>query len=158
MDQHHKNTTDNYSLQDLGLKCSAWKRLCLNYPKLMQIIRNLAEIEGLPKCFRNKSSEIRNLFSAEIPPLLFLLPPQLPEPEGSKLLTFKFSSLNFVKSYSKLILLLYHHSPPPVIHSLVKTCPQNCFLSRVWAARNIFPGLQFIAFISYIDNNSDNIY
>ena len=24
------------SIQDLGLKCSAWKRLCLNYPKLMQ--------------------------------------------------------------------------------------------------------------------------
>ena len=105
-------TTDNYSLQDLGLKCSAWKRLCLNYPKLMQIIRNLAEIEALPKSIQNKSSEIRNLFSAEILPLLFLLPPQLPEPEGSKLLTFKFSSLNFVKSYSKLILLLYHHSLP----------------------------------------------
>ena len=70
MDQHHKNTTDNYSLQDLGLKCSAWKRLCLNYPKLMQIIRNLAEIGALPRCIRNKSSEIRNLFSAKIPSLL----------------------------------------------------------------------------------------
>ena len=53
MEQHYKNTTDNYSLQDLGLKCSAWKRLCLNYPKLMQIIRNLAEIVALPKCIRN---------------------------------------------------------------------------------------------------------
>ena len=53
MEQHYKNTTDNYSLQDLGLKCSAWKRLCLNYPKLMQIIRNLAEIEDLAKCIRN---------------------------------------------------------------------------------------------------------
>ena len=70
MDQHNKNTTYNYSLQDLGLKCSAWKRLCLNYPKLMQIIRNLAENEVLPKCIRNKSSEIWNLFSTEIPPLV----------------------------------------------------------------------------------------
>ena len=70
MDQHHKNTTDNYSLQDLGLKCSAWKRLCLNYPKLMQMIRNIAEIEALPKCIQNKSSEILNLFSAKIPSLV----------------------------------------------------------------------------------------
>ena len=69
MEQHYKNTTDNYSLQDLGLKCSAWKRLCLNYPKLMQIIRNLAEIEAFPKCIRNKPSEIRYLCSAEILPL-----------------------------------------------------------------------------------------
>ena len=67
------NTTDNYSLQDLGLKCSAWKRLCLNYPKLMQIIKNLAEIEALPKCIRNKSSEIRHLFSAKIPPLIGII-------------------------------------------------------------------------------------
>ena len=58
MEQYYKNTTDKYSLQDLGLKCSAWKRLCLNYPKWMQIIRNLAKIEALPKCIRNKSSEI----------------------------------------------------------------------------------------------------
>ena len=70
MEQHHKNTTDNYSLQDLGLKCSAWKRLCLNYPKLMQIIQNLAKIEALPKCIQNKSSKIRNSFSAKIPPLV----------------------------------------------------------------------------------------
>ena len=69
MKQHYKNTPDNYSLQDLGLKCSAWKRLCLNYPKLMQTIRNLANIEVLPKCIQNKSSKIRNLFSAKIPPL-----------------------------------------------------------------------------------------
>ena len=56
MEQHYKNTTDNYSLQDLGLKCSAWKRLCLKYPKMMQIIQNLAEIEALPKCIRNSKS------------------------------------------------------------------------------------------------------
>ena len=56
--------------QDLGLKCSAWKRLCLNYPKFMQIIQNLAKIEALPKCIQNKSSKIRNLFSAKIPPLV----------------------------------------------------------------------------------------
>ena len=31
--------------QDLGLKCSAWKRLCLNYPKLM------GKKIGVPKIF-----------------------------------------------------------------------------------------------------------
>ena len=36
----------------------------------MQISLNLAEIEALPKCIRNKSSEILNFFSAEIPSLV----------------------------------------------------------------------------------------
>ena len=40
------------------------------YPKLIQIILNLTEIEALPKYIRNKSSEIQNLFSAEIPALV----------------------------------------------------------------------------------------
>ena len=39
----------------------------------MQIIRNLAEIEALSKCFRNKLSEIRNLFSAKILSLVVTL-------------------------------------------------------------------------------------
>ena len=39
----------------------------------MQISLNLAEIEALPKCIRNKSSEILNFFSAEIPSLVSLL-------------------------------------------------------------------------------------
>ena len=38
----------------------------IHYPKLIQIILNLTEIEALPKYIRNKSSEIQNLFSAEI--------------------------------------------------------------------------------------------
>ena len=42
----------------------------IHYPKLIQIILNLTEIEALPKYIRNKSSEIQNLFSAEIPSLL----------------------------------------------------------------------------------------
>ena len=91
MEQHYKNTTDNYSLQDLGLKCSAWKRLCLNYPKLMQIIQNLAKIEALPKCIQNKSSKIRNLFSAKIPPLVT---PQLRNKQLIKSLTGCVSSGN----------------------------------------------------------------
>ena len=41
----------------------------IHYSKLIQIILNLTEIEALPKCIQNKSSEIRNLFSAEIPSL-----------------------------------------------------------------------------------------
>ena len=41
----------------------------IHYPKLIQIILNLTEIEALPKYIRNKSSEIQNLFSAEIPAL-----------------------------------------------------------------------------------------
>ena len=45
-------------------------KICLNYPKLMQISLNLAEIEAHPKCIRNKSSEILNFFSAEIPSLV----------------------------------------------------------------------------------------
>ena len=44
----------------------------IHYPKLIQIILNLTEIEALPKYIRNKSSEIQNLFSAEIPALLRL--------------------------------------------------------------------------------------
>ena len=36
----------------------------------MQISLNLAEIEAHPKCIRNKSSEILNFFSAEIPSLV----------------------------------------------------------------------------------------
>ena len=42
----------------------------IHYPKLIQIILNLTEIEALPKYIRNKSSEIQNLFSAEIPALV----------------------------------------------------------------------------------------
>ena len=42
----------------------------IHYPKLIQIILNLTEIEALPKYIRNKSSEIQNLFSAEIPALI----------------------------------------------------------------------------------------
>ena len=41
----------------------------IHYPKLIQIILNFTEIEALPKYIRNKSSEIQNLFSAEIPAL-----------------------------------------------------------------------------------------
>ena len=47
-------------------------KICLNYPKLMQISLNLAEIEAHPKCIRNKSSEILNFFSAEIPSLFLM--------------------------------------------------------------------------------------
>ena len=39
----------------------------------MQISLNLAEIEAHPKCIRNKSSEILNFFSAEIPSLVSTL-------------------------------------------------------------------------------------
>ena len=42
----------------------------IHYPKLIQIILNFTEIEALPKYIRNKSSEIQNLFSAEIPALV----------------------------------------------------------------------------------------
>ena len=42
----------------------------IHYPKLLQIILNLTEIEALPKCILNKSSLIRNFFPAEIPSLL----------------------------------------------------------------------------------------
>ena len=38
----------------------------IHYPKLIQMILNSTEIEALPKYIRNKSSEIQNLFSAEI--------------------------------------------------------------------------------------------
>ena len=41
----------------------------IHYPKLIQIILNLTEIEALPKYIWNKSSEIQNLLSAEIPAL-----------------------------------------------------------------------------------------
>ena len=44
-------------------------KICLNYPKLIQIILNLTGIEALPKCIR-KSSHIHNLFFAKIPPLV----------------------------------------------------------------------------------------
>ena len=43
----------------------------IHYPKLIQIILK-TEIEALPKYIRNKSSEIQNLFSAEIPALVYL--------------------------------------------------------------------------------------
>ena len=46
----------------------------IHYPKLIQIILNLTEIEALPKCIRNKSSEIQNLFSAEILSLVITHP------------------------------------------------------------------------------------
>ena len=45
----------------------------IHYPKLIQIILNLTKIEALPKYIQNKSSEIQNLFSAEIPALWFTL-------------------------------------------------------------------------------------
>ena len=41
----------------------------IHYLKLIQIILNLTEIEAIPKYIRNESSEIQNLFSAEIPAL-----------------------------------------------------------------------------------------
>ena len=41
----------------------------IHYLKLIQIILNFTDIEALPKYIRNKSSEIQNLFSAEIPAL-----------------------------------------------------------------------------------------
>ena len=44
----------------------------IHYPKLIQIILNLTEIEALPKYIRNKSSEIQKLFSAEIPALVLV--------------------------------------------------------------------------------------
>ena len=47
----------------------------IHYPKLIQIILNLAEIEALPKCIRSKSSEIQNLFSAKIPALVKIVGP-----------------------------------------------------------------------------------
>ena len=37
-----------------------------------KISRNLAKIEALPKCIRNKSSEILNFFSAKIPSLIYI--------------------------------------------------------------------------------------
>ena len=42
----------------------------IHYPKIIQIILNLTEIEALPKYIRNKSSEIQNLFSAKIQALV----------------------------------------------------------------------------------------
>ena len=44
----------------------------IHFPTLIQVILNLTEIEALPKYIRNKSFDIQNLFSAEIPALLHI--------------------------------------------------------------------------------------
>ena len=54
----------------------------IHYPKLIQIIPNLTEIEALPKYIRNKSSEIQNLFSVEIPALVVIEHPNCPSTCG----------------------------------------------------------------------------
>ena len=94
----------------------------IHYPKLIQIILNFTEIEALPKYIRNKSSEIQNLFSAEIPALLCI-----GSPAGDGISILKSGSspclplpLSNSTSFSKASTGIKSLNRPYTSHSLLK--------------------------------------